>query len=171
MIAAGVLPVTWLALELAPWWHDGLLEILTHTDEVFVRPFDIELTENSLRAVLLCLLTYAIGIGIYLSMRGNYRRGEEHGSARWGDPMLLNRRYSQCPYAHNKILTQNVRIGLNGRKHRRNLNVLVIGGSGSGKTRFYCKPNLMQANTSFVVLDPKGEQLRDCGHLLEEQGY
>ena len=80
MIAAGVLPVTWLALKLASWWHDGLLEILTHTDEVFVRPFDIELTENSLRAVLLCLLTYAIGIGIYLSMRGNYRRGEEHGS-------------------------------------------------------------------------------------------
>lgn len=171
MIAAGVLPVTWLALKLAPWWHVGLLEILTHTDEVFVRPFDIELTENSLRAILLCLFAYAICIGIYLSMRGNYRRGEEHGSARWGDPMLLNRRYSQCPYAHNKILTQNVRIGLNGRKHKRNLNVLVIGGSGSGKTRFYCKPNLMQANTSFVVLDPKGEQLRDCGHLLEEQGY
>lgn len=171
VIAAGVLPVTWLALKLAPWWHDGLLEILTHMDEVLVRPFDIEFTENSLRAVLLCLMAYVIGIGIYLSMRGNYRRGEEHGSARWGDPMLLNRRYSQRPYAHNKILTQNVRIGLNGRKHRRNLNVLVIGGSGSGKTRFYCKPNLMQANTSFVVLDPKGEQLRDCGHLLEEQGY
>ena len=171
MIAAGVLPVTWLALKLAPWWHDGLLEILTHMDEVIGRPFDIEFTENSLRAVLLCLMAYVIGIGIYLSMRGNYRRGEEHGSARWGDPMQLNRRYSQRPYAHNKILTQNVRIGLNGRKHRRNLNVLVIGGSGSGKTRFYCKPNLMQANTSFVVLDPKGEQLRDCGHLLEEQGY
>ena len=171
MIVAGVLPVTWLALKLAPWWHDGLLEIATHLDEVFVRPFYIEITENSLRAVFLCLLAYAMGIGIYLSMRGNYRRGEEHGSAKWGDPLTLNRKYSQCPYAHNKILTQHVRIGLNGRKHRRNLNVLVIGGSGSGKTRFYCKPNLMQANTSFVVLDPKGEQLRDCGHLLEEQGY
>ena len=71
----------------------------------------------------------------------------------------------------NKLLTQHVAIGLDGRKHRRNLNVLVIGGSGAGKTRFYCKPNLMQANTSFVVLDPKGEQLRDCGYLLEDEGY
>ena len=158
MTAAGVLPVIWLALKLAPWLNDGLLGIVTHMDEVFARPFDIEITESSLRAVLLCLAAYAIGIGIYLSMRGNYRRGEEHGSAKWGDPLLLNRRYSQCPYAHNKILTQNVRIGLNGIKHRRNLNVLVIGGSGSGKTRFYCKPNLMQTNTSFVVLDPKGTQ-------------
>ena len=153
---AGVLPVIWLALKIAPYWHDGMLEVISRSDEVFAEPFDIELTEDSLQAVLLCLLIYAFGIGIWLSMRGNYRRGEEHGSARWGDAFTVNRKYAQRPYAHNKILTQNVRIGLNGRKHRRNLNVLVIGGSGAGKTRFYCKPNLMQGNTSFVVLDPKG---------------
>ena len=170
-VAAGILPVTWLALKLAPWWHDGLLDLAAHFDEIFAKPLDIEYTENSLRAVLLFLIVYTVGICVYLSMQGNYRRGEEQGSARWGDTLTLNRKYSQRPYAHNKILTQNVRIGLDGRKHRRNLNVLVIGGSGSGKTRFYCKPNLMQANTSFVVLDPKGEQLRDCGHLLRDQGY
>ena len=68
-------------------------------------------------------------------------------------------------------MTQAVRIGLNGKKHRRNLNTLVCGGSGAGKTRFYCKPNLMQANTSFVILDPKGEIVRDVGKLLEAKGY
>ena len=69
------------------------------------------------------------------------------------------------------LLVYGIAIGLDGRKHRRNLNVLVCGGSGAGKTRFYAKPNIMNANTSFVVLDPKGELLRDTGHLLEEKGY
>lgn len=64
-------------------------------------------------------------------------------------------------------MTQNVCIGLNAKKHRRNLNTLVCGGSGAGKTRFYCKPNLMQCNTSFVILDPKGEILRDLESCLK----
>jgi type IV secretion system protein VirD4 len=112
-----------------------------------------------------------MGIGIYLSTRRNYRRREEHGSARWGGAAAINRKYRDKDLGNNKILTQNVRIGLNGRKHRRNLNVMVVGGSGSGKTRFYAKPNVMQANTSFVVLDPKGEILRDTGNLLKANGY
>ncbi len=101
----------------------------------------------------------------------NYRRREEHGSARWGRPKMMNVKYQSKTPEQNKILTQRVRIGLDGRKHRRNLNVLVVGGSGAGKTRFYAKPNVMQASTSYVVLDPKGEILRDTGHLLEAQGY
>ena len=104
-------------------------------------------------------------------MRKNYRRGEEHGSAKWGNPLEISRRYQQKSPEANKLLTKNVRLGLDGRIHRRNLNILVIGGSGAGKTRFYCKPNVMQANTSFVILDPKGEILRDTGRLLEERGY
>ncbi len=98
-------------------------------------------------------------------------QGEEHGSARWGNPKEVNRKYMQQPASDNKLLTQQVRVGLDGKKHRRNLNVLVCGGSGAGKTRFYCKPNIMQANSSFVVLDPKGEILRDTGGLLETMGY
>ena len=112
-----------------------------------------------------------MGIGIWLSTRRNYRRGEEHGSAKWGDAAAVNRKYRQRPDNMNKILTQNVRIGFDAHKHRRNLNVLVIGGSGAGKTRFYVKPNVMQANCSMVILAPKGEIIRDTGWLLQKKGY
>ena len=168
---AGAIPVIWFALLIAPYSDEGILSIISHMNDILEDPYKIELSGSSIRTVLLLLLIYAFVIGIYLSSRKNYRRGEEHGSARWGVPALLNRKYADRNYFSNKILTQNVRIGLDGRKHRRNLNVLVIGGSGAGKTRYYCKPNIMQANTSFVVLDPKGEQLRDTGHLLEKEGY
>ena len=127
--------------------------------------------EDSLKTVLIFIAAYAMGIGIYLSTARNYRRREEHGSAQWGNAETVCRKYRAAQLAANKLLTQNVRIGLDGRKHLRNLNVMVVGGSGSGKTRFYAKPNVMQANTSFVVLDPKGEILRDTGSLLEAKGY
>ena len=166
----GAVPVVWMALLIAPY-AGSVLEVFEHANEIFADPYHIQIVPGSIKTVLLFLCVYVMGIGIYLSMRRNYRRGEEHGSARWGDAGQVNRKYHQRPENMNKLLTQHVAIGLDGRKHRRNLNVLVIGGSGAGKTRFYCKPNLMQANTSFVVLDPKGEQLRDCGHLLEANGY
>ena len=168
---AGIIPVTWLALKLAPYCEEGLFAAFARFDEIFDKPFSITLCHDSLRMVLILNLIYIMGIGIYISMQKNYRRGEEHGSARWGDASQVNRKYEAKPASENKLLTQNVRIGLDGRKHRRNLNVLVIGGSGAGKTRFYCKPNLMQANTSFVILDPKGEQVRAVGNLLREKGY
>lgn len=117
------------------------------------------------------LLCYGIAIGIYLSTQRNYRRREEHGSAQWGSPVQVNRKYADKVPTRNKILTQNVSVGLDGRKHRRNLNTLVCGGSGAGKTRFFAKPNLCQANSSYVVLDPKGELLRDTGNLLSAKGY
>ena len=168
---AGIIPVTWLALKLAPYCEEGLFAAFARFDEIFDKPFSITLCHDSLRMVLILNLIYIMGIGIYISMQKNYRRGEEHGSARWGDASQVNRKYEAKPASENKLLTQNVRIGLDGRKHRRNLNVLVIGGSGAGKTRFYCKPNLMQANTSFVILDPKGEQVRAVGNLLREKEY
>ena len=139
--------------------------------KVMNRPARIELCEDSLKTVLILLLIYGLGIGVYLSSRRNYRRGEEHGSAKWGDARAVNKRYQAKEPEKNKVLTQHVQIGLDGRKHRRNLNTMVVGGSGAGKTRFYAKPNLCQANTSFVILDPKGELARDTGHLLEQKGY
>lgn len=168
---AGIIPVTWLALKIAPYTDQPLIEILAEFDKVLAEPFRIQLTMNSLRTVLILNLCYAMGIFIYLSMQKNYRRGEEHGSARWGNTSKVNKKYASKLPEDNKLLTQNVRLGLDGTKHRRNLNVLVIGGSGAGKTRFYCKPNLMQANTSFVILDPKGEQVRAVGNLLKAKGY
>ena len=171
LVLAGIIPVTWLGLKFAPYYDEGVISVFARFDEIFAEPFAIELCKDSLRSVLIFNLIYLMGIGIYLSMQKNYRRGEEHGSARWGDASKVNRKYAAKPAGENKLLTQHVRIGLDGTKHRRNLNVLVIGGSGAGKTRFYCKPNLMQANTSFVVLDPKGEQVRAVGNLLREKGY
>lgn len=171
LVLAGIIPVTWLGLKFAPFYDQGMITAFERFDEIFAEPFAIELCRDSLRSVLIFNLIYLMGIGIYISMQKNYRRGEEHGSARWGDASKVNRKYEAKPASENKLLTQHVRIGLDGTKHRRNLNVLVIGGSGAGKTRFYCKPNLMQANTSFVVLDPKGEQVRAVGNLLREKGY
>ena len=112
-----------------------------------------------------------MGIAIYYSTKKNYRRGEEHGSAKWGSVKKVNQKYASSKTSDDKIFTQNVRVSYNSRKHRRNLLSMVVGGSGAGKTRFYAKPNLLQANTSFVVLDPKGELTRDTAYMLENLGY
>lgn len=167
----GIFPVVWLGLLIAPAAHGGLPEIVARFPAAINDPFKIELCEDSLKTVLFLLCAYGLSIGIFLSSRRNYRRGEEHGSARWGNARAVNKKYRAAKPEENKIFTQNVRMGLDGRKHHRNLNTVVVGGSGAGKTRFYAKVNLCQANTSFVVLDPKGELLRDTGYLLTQKGY
>ena len=168
----GIIPVVWLGLLIAPSVKGGLPEILTSLMNAMNDPFHIELCEDSVKAVLVLLLCYGMGVGIYFSTRRNYRRREEHGSAKWGSASAVNKKYAQQPKSENKLLTQNVAIGLNAKKHRRNLNTLVIGGSGAGKTRFFCKPNLMQCcRNSYFVLDPKGEIVRDVGELLSQQEY
>lgn len=168
----GIIPVVWLGLLIAPSVKGGLPEILTSLMNAMNAPFHIELCEDSVKAVLVLLLCYGMGVGIYFSTRRNYRRREEHGSAKWGSASAVNKKYTQQPKSENKLLTQNVAIGLNAKKHRRNLNTLVIGGSGAGKTRFFCKPNLMQCcRNSYFVLDPKGEIVRDVGELLSQKEY
>ena len=167
----GTIPVIWLALLIAPFMEDGLPGLIRNFRAAMSRPFHITFCEDSLKTVLVLLLCYGIAIGIYLSTQRNYRRREEHGSAQWGSPVQVNRKYADKVPTRNKILTQNVSVGLDGRRHRRNLNTLVCGGSGAGKTRFFAKPNLCQANSSYVVLDPKGELLRDTGNLLSAKGY
>ena len=167
----GTIPVVWLALRIAPFMEEGLPGLIQNFGAAMSRPFHITLCEDSLKTVLVLLLCYGLAIGIYLSTQRNYRRREEHGSAQWGSPAQVNRKYADKVPTRNKILTQNVSVGLDGRRHRRNLNTLVCGGSGAGKTRFFAKPNLCQANSSYVVLDPKGELLRDTGNLLSAKGY
>lgn len=167
----GVLPVIWIGLLVAPCLEEGLVGLVKNFGSVMSNPFHITLCGDSLKTVLVLLLIYGLAIGIYLSNDRNYRRREEHGSARWGVPDKINKKYADSRKTQNKILTQEVAIGLDGRKHQRNLNVLTCGGSGSGKTRFFAKPNIMNANTSYVVLDPKGEILRDTGNLLLHEGY
>lgn len=167
----GLVPVIWLALLIAPYTAGGLPGVMEGFPKAIERPFTLKLCESSGRTALVFLLSYLFGLGIYISTRRNYRKGEEHGSAKWGEARAINKKYSEKPFTANKLMTQNVRISYNSKKHRRNLLTVVVGGSGAGKTRFFCKPNLMQANTSFVVLDPKGENLRDTGHLLKQMGY
>lgn len=167
----GIIPIVWISLLIAPYISEGLLGLFSKLGDIFDNPFSIALCKDSLKTVLIFLMIYGIGIGIYFSTKRNYRRKEEHGSAKWGNAKTIDKKYKQRPPSENKLMTQNVSIGLDAKKHRRNLNTLVCGGSGAGKTRFFCKPNLMQCNTSFVILDPKGEILRDTGNLLKEKGY
>ena len=165
--------IIWLALIIAGCYEQDikLFELLYRLTVAVNNPTHIVFNEYSLKAVLIFLFLYAMGIGVYFSSRENRRPGEEHGSARWGNVKSIVRRYADKNSSSNIILTQNMRLGLNAKKHRRNLNVLVVGGSGAGKTRFYAKPNLMQCNTSFIVADPKGEMLRSIAPLLIEKGY
>lgn len=151
----GIIPVIWLALLIAPYIDGGLIEIVKEFPNAIYNPLRITFCEESIKVILFSLLIYFMGISIYESTKKNYRRKEEHGSAKWGNAKILDKKYKQNPISDNKILTQNVKIGLDGKKHRRNLNVLICGGSGAGKTRFYAKPNIMQCNCSFVCLDPK----------------
>ena len=171
LIGIGIVPVIWAALIVAPFLSEGLTGIVEGLASGMREPFSIQWCADSPKSILLLLLMYGMGIGIYFATRQNYRHGEEHGSAKWGTAKEVNHKYADKRSDQNILLTNHVKIGLDGRKHRRNLNVLVVGGSGAGKTRFYAKPNILQANTSFVALDPKGELLRDTGKLLESKGY
>ena len=171
LYALGLVPVIWFALLIAPAISGGLSEIVNALPAAMNHPFKIVWCEDSVKTVLIFIAAYGLGIGIYLSSRRNYRRGEEHGSAKWGDPRAVNKKYRDKDPFKNRIFTQHVRMGLDGRKHRRNLNTLVVGGSGAGKSRFYAKVNICQCNTSLFILDCKGELLRDCGGLLERMGY
>lgn len=167
----GAVFIAWLSVLVAPCIHEGLFEAIIYLNEAMNSPFSFELCQDTLKCILISESIYSFSYLAYYYNRKNYRRNEEYGSAKWANNKAVNKKYAEKDYYSNKILSQNVRIGLDGRRHRRNLNTLVIGGSGAGKTRFFGKPNLIQCNTSFVILDPKGEQLRDVGNLLEKEGY
>ena len=166
-------PVLWAAAIMAYAYEDGMniFDLLGRFTVLMERPFAIGWTRHTLKFMLVGLLLYGCGAALYLSTRENRRPGEEHGSARWGSARQICAKYRDKDPMKNTILTQNVRMGLNGKKHRRNLLQIVIGGSGAGKTRFFCKPNLMQANCSFLVTDPKGEMMRAVAPLLIQRGY
>lgn len=170
VLAFGIVPVIWLGLQVAPAISSGLPDILNNLAVAFNEPFKISWCGDSAKTVLFFIIAYGFATGIYYATRRNTRLREEHGSAKWGDAAAICRKYRDGNYEDNKILSKNVRIGLDGKKHLRNLNTLVVGGSGAGKTRYYAKPNAMQANTSLVILDPKGELTRDLGGLLEKRG-
>jgi len=166
--------VLWLAAIAAYAYEDGmnLFQWMGRFSQVLERPFSIGWTAHTPKFMLVSLIIYAFGIALYYSGRENRRPGEEYGSAKWGDPKALCQKYMDHQHKEaNIILTQRVRLGMDGYKTQRNMNILVIGGSGSGKTRYFCKPGLYSANCSYLVTDPKGELLKAAGGLLLSLGY
>ena len=166
--------VLWLAAIAAYAYEDGmnLFQWMGRFSQVLELSFAIGWTAHTPKFMLVSLIAYAFGIALYYSGRENRRPGEEYGSARWGDPRALCRKYMDHQHKEaNIILTQRVRLGMDGYKTQRNMNILVIGGSGSGKTRYFCKPGLYSANCSYLVTDPKGELLKAAGGLLLSLGY
>ena len=170
---AGLPVIWWVAILIADAIQPGrnLFELMEVLTEKLNHPFQFHYTEYTIKSMLVCTLLYAAGIGIFYSSQKNYRRGEEHGSARWGDARQICKKYSKKPYSQNILLTQNFRISLDTHKHRRCLNILVVGGSGAGKSRGFALPNIMQCCCSMVITDPKAELLRKTGGLLEKKGY
>ena len=168
------LPFVWwaaaiTACAIAP--GKNFIQILETLSEKLEQPFFITYTPYTFKCILIFTAAYFLGIGIYESQKRNYRRGVEHGSAKWGNVSEICRRYCEKQYTNNLLLTQHFRMGLDGYKHKRNLNVLVVGGSGAGKSRTYAIPNIMQCNCSMVITDPKAELLRKTGGVLERNGY
>ena len=168
-----VIPVLWLAALLASGYKDGmtLFDLMAVFPTLMEKPFAIHWTPPTLKFLLIGLAVYGYAVTLYFSASENRRPGEEHGSARWGNVRQLNRKYRDKDPENNVILTQHLQMGLDGRKHRRNLLQIVIGGSGAGKTRFVIKPNIYLANTSYLCTDPKGEVARASVPLLLQKGY
>ena len=160
--------MVWGALLIAQSLGRGLPELLTNLTTALQHPLDIHWTDKSLLSILICTGLYIMGLCVYASEQRRTRDGEEHGSAAWGSPRQVNAMFRQ---KENKILTRHVRLGLDTHKHRRSLNVLVIGGSGAAKTRSYVKPNILEANTNYVITDPKMEVLTATGGWLKSKGY
>ena len=176
-----VKPVVWallgvfsvyLAIAAASAYEEGsnIFVWMGHFSEVLKRPSLLRWTPYTVKCIIVVLLLCAFAVLLYRSDREKRRPGGEYGTAKWEAAETMNQKYADKD-GPNVILTQHVSIGMDGYKHQRNLNVLVVGGSGSGKTRYFCKPGLMDANCSYLVVDPKGEMLRSTGHFLKSQGY
>lgn len=158
----------------------NIFEILDRLSQILRQPFSLHYTVYTGKCFLILSFAYITGICIYYAQQKNYRRGVEHGSAKWGDVHQICRKYRDKDYVQNLLLTQNFRMSLDCYKHKRNLNVLVVGDSGAGKSRTYAIPNIMQCclsqgesvrGCSMVITDPKAELLRKTGGLLERMGY
>ena len=176
-----VKPVVWvllgifsvyLAVAAASTYEEGsnIFVWMGRFSEVLKRPSLLRWTPHTVKCIVVVLLLCAFAVLLYRSDREKRRPGGEYGTAKWETAETMNQKYADKD-GPNVILTQHVSIGTDGYKHQRNLNVLVVGGSGSGKTRYFCKPGLMDANCSYLVVDPKGEMLRSTGHFLKSQGY
>ena len=172
MAGIGAVFVLWLAVLIAPYAEGGLPGILLNMNEITAHPFRLELCADTGKAVGIFLGGYVLVLLYIFSSQKNFRHGEEHGSAKWENVYLLNHRLHDKEHPdENRILSRHLSITTDQRKLDKNLFTLVIGGSGSRKTRAYVKPNLLQCNSSYIIMDPKGELLRDIGNVFKAEGY
>lgn len=171
MAAAAVAAAAWAGALLAPALEGDRAGLPARLVAALADPLAVRPTGQAARGAVVLAAAAALALACYLTSRRNWRRREEHGSAEWGSVRAACRRYRGGDPLSDRLLTERFHMSLDGRRHRRNLNTLVCGGSGSGKTRGYSLPNAMQAASSMVVLDPKGEILREVGGLLEAEGF
>ena len=145
----------------------ALLDVL---NSALAEPFALAWSQDSPRFLLVLTVVYAVAVIVAVTDQKNTRPGAEHGSAAWGDVFRLNKFYMD-KRGPNLLLTQHFHIGIDGYKHKHNTNILIVGGSGAGKTRTYGVPNVLECACSMVITDPKSEILRKTGNLLKQKGY
>ena len=171
--AALLLALLWLAAGLAQITEQahGLSALAAGLTALLNDPLNLRWCSSTPKFLLAVLVLYPLGVYCYLLDQADCRPGEEHGSAHWGIAKELNERYRNRKDPWQEIiLSQNVRLSNDSYQHQRNLHVVVIGGSGSGKTRFYVKPNALQCSGSYFFLDPKGELTYSLGGAMERNG-
>lgn len=168
-----LLPLLWLAAALAQITEEtsGLTAMFSGLSELMSEPLSLRWCASTGKFLVATLIIYPLAVICYLQDKADRHPGAEHGTAKWGNPNQLNRKYRDRKNKNNNfILSMNIRFSLNSHQHQHNLNVMVIGGSGSGKSRRFVFPNAMECNCSYIFLDPKGELLRSLGKLFEENG-
>lgn len=170
LVLLGAIFVSYMAIKLAPYMDGGLVYVVNNFSNAFVEPLRFKIVPNTVKTVSVSLLFYFLFILAQVSMRRNTRDGEEYGSEQWATKSEL-KQYQAKNQMDNKILSENIMYSINDRDHYKNTNICIVGGSGTGKTRYYAKPNIMQANANYIVLDPKGELLENTGAFLESEGY
>lgn len=173
LIVLGALASAFLGYLIAGAWREGIEfnEFLDRFTIVCSYPLHDYYNEFTFRMIGYVLLVYAVVIVMYYTSQRNLMPGKEYGTSKLADIKQVNRFLADKDEGRNRILSQNVRMSLDTRHTKLNNNVLVIGGSGAGKTFYEVKPNLMQLNTSFILTDPKGELLRSEGEMLKNNGY
>lgn len=175
LIGIGALFSVYLGYLLNGAWRKGVeyQEFMNRLHQITANPFANYYNSNTGKAVVIALCVYIIAILIYVTSSKNYMPGREYGTATFANVKQVNKLLADKDQGFNRILSQNVKMSLNTRKTKLNNNVLIIGGSGAGKTFYEVKPNLMQMphHCSFICTDPKGEILRSCGGMLKQNGY
>ena len=173
LIVVGAILFAMVGYLVAGAWKEGIkvLIFLERLQSVFREPFKNYYNAFTIRGIVVALVIYAMLLLIYYTNQRNYMPGKEYGTSKLAGVKQVNAILADKEDTNNRIFSQNVRMSLNTRHTKLNNNVLVIGGSGAGKTFYEVKPNLMQCNTSFIVTDPKGEILRSEGEMLKKNGY